>query len=720
MEQEDQVIKSPWSSWQFGMNYFYNNWSGTYKGLRDKEERYHYEGIYSRGNWKVRNAMDMVQNKNTGGGPLTPGNDPLGSWQNINNSTGGISIERDNSISSSTNGNRSWGLVDLRNLKEPTSEVEILARISPKGVTKQAITLNITQPTVNELEVPVVNPQVNTPLDAPIITLPEVEGVEISALNINAPEAPVAPGAPTAPIINISITPPSAPTAPTAPTAPSVPQISVFPTAPGTLTAPNISISVTPPSINALTIATPPTVVAPQVVSPNVKPVDFVIDPSGDAKNGFKLSSALWNSSGVIPTTLNVTENYNRDYVTINNGTGNVFTVPSTQTINVTKGNNRALVIDEVNQPRTIRSEATINLQAIKNVGIDLQGGHSGSAIAPTIATIVNAGTITGLATDPSTGTTNREHIAFDFNNADASNNTTMTHMINEKKIELNAPSSAGIQLKPEDPNNWGPGSWGVTPLRITTRSPMANRAKVLMKADNTGTVNLNGSKSFGILTVFNAGVPASLMTPTANYNANNHNLKAERNMAGVRYLPGGELGRSALAGDANKKYRSGIYNTGSINILGDESIAVGLLQEIQEVILEGNINIGNQASLTQGSNANSKTKTDKVEEAVGVFAGVPTRPVQVNEVDSMGNRNTSGDVVGTKTVELHKNITLGAVAENSIGALVGDTSVDLNDGKLNGTQTTGRKLNRSGDITAKSGSIINCRRNKKLRICSK
>lgn len=33
MEQGDQVIKSPWSSWQFGMNYFYNNWSGTYKGL---------------------------------------------------------------------------------------------------------------------------------------------------------------------------------------------------------------------------------------------------------------------------------------------------------------------------------------------------------------------------------------------------------------------------------------------------------------------------------------------------------------------------------------------------------------------------------------------------------------------------------------------------------------------------------------------------------------
>ena len=32
MEQGDQVVKSEWSSWQFGMNYFYNNWGGTYKG----------------------------------------------------------------------------------------------------------------------------------------------------------------------------------------------------------------------------------------------------------------------------------------------------------------------------------------------------------------------------------------------------------------------------------------------------------------------------------------------------------------------------------------------------------------------------------------------------------------------------------------------------------------------------------------------------------------
>ncbi|WP_035906980.1 autotransporter-associated N-terminal domain-containing protein, partial [Fusobacterium necrophorum] len=50
MEQGDQVVKSPWSSWQFGLNYLYNNWSKAYKGRGDKSEKYLYEGIFTRSN----------------------------------------------------------------------------------------------------------------------------------------------------------------------------------------------------------------------------------------------------------------------------------------------------------------------------------------------------------------------------------------------------------------------------------------------------------------------------------------------------------------------------------------------------------------------------------------------------------------------------------------------------------------------------------------------
>ena len=47
MEQGDQVVKSPWSSWQYGMNYFYNSWTGTYKGRGDKTPNQKYERFSS-------------------------------------------------------------------------------------------------------------------------------------------------------------------------------------------------------------------------------------------------------------------------------------------------------------------------------------------------------------------------------------------------------------------------------------------------------------------------------------------------------------------------------------------------------------------------------------------------------------------------------------------------------------------------------------------------
>lgn len=47
MEQGDQVVKEPFSSWQFGINYFHSNWGGTYKGRGNKTKNV----IYQR--WKL-------------------------------------------------------------------------------------------------------------------------------------------------------------------------------------------------------------------------------------------------------------------------------------------------------------------------------------------------------------------------------------------------------------------------------------------------------------------------------------------------------------------------------------------------------------------------------------------------------------------------------------------------------------------------------------------
>ena len=728
MEQGDQVVKSPWASWQFGANYFHEKSKGEYKGRGDKSKKYIYNAEYLRGDWKERNAMDALESQKVSGVPLTPGNDSLATWKNVGStSSGGVKIEKNTAINSSTNGSRSWGLVDLLKIKEPTNEVEILARISPKEVNKKAVPLNIKEPKVEGIKAPIVKPNVNTPLKPPKIVLPEIKKVKIEALSITPPSAP---GVIAVPNIGITIATPGKPVPPTV-------SVSVNePSAPG---APTINIPVTPPKIVALNIETPPTVsVTPPTVSA-IKPVAFSVDPTIDS-NKYKIQANSNNSTSKdsdgkfinnmnnalnnLPDLLKVEKNTssNRNYVTINgwnyntnvdpNGTvTNPVVLPSTKRIDITVDNNRALVIDQTLENFEFHSKGTINLYGSQNMGIDLQGTHRGSGTSPAITTIINDGKIIGYASNKyDDDKANKEQVGFGFSNIDASRNTTMTHMVNNKEITLNAPSSAGMQLKAEDPNNWQP-NWGSYPIvsQSTARDPKADRGKVLMKADNRKVINLNGSGSFGIITIFNPGLNKNFITWNG-YNEKNHNLRAQREFSGIKILPGGEIGRSALA---DSKYTSGVYNTGTINIKGDESVGVGILHEIQEVKIGGTVNIGTEAVTQETKISNSedtKTKTydiHKVEGAVGVFAGVPTLPVKVGEVDTMGNKNNTGATVGTETTEVSGAINIGRNARESIGLLVGDSVEALNKGVLNGFSGKDRELKRSGSITLKAGPNI-------------
>ena len=706
MEQGAQVVKSPWASWQFGMNFFYENWGGTYKGSGDKPQKYIYNAVHTRGDWKVKNAMDALDARKVSSTPLTPGNDSLASWIDILNTLSGVGkVEKDSGIYSSTNGRRTWGLVDLLNIKEPTNEVEILARISPKEVNKQAIPLTIDEPVVEGIEAPKVEPNVNTPLKAPEIKLPEISEIVINSLEIDPPDAPNAPGAPT---IDITL---NAPTAPEAPTAPTVPNISVSPKEPGTIEAPTISITVTPPTIAALNITTPPTVtVTPPTVS-TIEPVAFSVAPTIDPHGQYKKNTQTGING--LNSEINIGAIKDRNYITINSAEGKLE-MPAEKTFNVNANNNRALVIDESKNGLEFTSNATINLNKSQNMGIDLQGTHGNGMM---ISSIINNGKIIGHE-GPETAR-NKQQIAFGFSNADASGNNTMTNMVNTGTITLNAPSSAGMQLKPEDPHYWLP-NWGalsgnnkMSIVGFTTENGSIKQnaskyGKVLMKADNRNDINLNGSGSFGIITVFNPGI-IELDTIDVNrstYTKEGYNLRSQRNI-GANVLPGGEIGRSALA---DSKYTSGVYNTGTININGDESVGVGILHEIQEVKVGGTINIGtgtvNQVkNVSDTKSTATSDQTKVVNNAVGVFAGVPTLPVKAGENDTMGNKNTTGATIGTETTEANGKINLGKNATGSIGLLVGDSAEDLNKGSLNGVANQVRQLLRSGSITYKAST---------------
>ena len=689
MEQGDQVIKSPWSSWQFGMNYFYESWGSTYKGSGDKAERYSFNGIYTRGNWQTRNAMDTLESSRVRGTPLTPGNDSQSSWANAGNvSNGGVTINKDASIGSSTNGKRGWGLVDLENLKEPTNEVEILARISPKEVNKEPVPLKITPPTVATLKAPEIKPNPNEPIAAPIIKLPTIANVVINELNINAPStptapvaptisigidtpdapvAPTAPGAPTAPVapsVSVQVKAPSAPDAPKAPTAPSapeVPTITVTPSTPGSVSAPTINISVTPPTITALNIASPGTVGKISVTPPSVSPVDFILSPAGLSSDGNRnFLNRAYNLNG---------QNIDVNYVTSNSGnyisTWGTVTGLNGVTTNVTvsKDNTRAFMIDEgIDEKNTayapFRYIGTITLNKSQNVGIDVQGTHTSydSSAVNTDAKyksievvanvkVTNAGTIIGNG-----GAGIENQVAFGFNNFDSSTNNTRNEMINVGQITLNAPNSAGIQLRPENPNTTSGGPNNKKGLNMMT----ARNEKEVSPTAKTGTVDIKSYGSFGMLTVKNRNA-----TTTRDYNTNDYKT--------ISSIGGQFANRSQV------ENMSFMKNTGVINLDGDSSIGIGLLHNIQAVYAGGTINVGkNNPSTFTYANKSGKVAS-KTEGAVGVYAEVETRPVLKDKYDDHGLKNTTGKTVGTETVEVDGTINIGDYATESSGIFAKD-----------------------------------------------
>jgi len=168
MEQGNQVVKSPWSSWQFGANYFYEDWGGSYKGRGDKKEKYPYEGIYTRST----NPFGRSTSARTAG------------QKAILNSIIGINGGFD-----PNNTGLAYGLIGRSQIGEDPISIEVSAGIRPKNIQKGAITLtvppvNITQP--NPSAAPGVP---NTP-GAPNINIPSFSPV---APKVEAPEIPAPP-----------------------------------------------------------------------------------------------------------------------------------------------------------------------------------------------------------------------------------------------------------------------------------------------------------------------------------------------------------------------------------------------------------------------------------------------------------------------------------------------------------------------------------------------
>ena len=157
MEQGNQVVKSPWSSWQFGANYFYENWGGSYKGRGDKSKKYPFEGIYT------RNSNLFTRN-------ISPNSELYKDYVKT------IKDDATNSALSSTLNARGrstrYGLASNSGIQEPVVSIEINAAIKPKSIEKTPITLNFTAPS------------------APIVPRPDIAQVVPPSLTLPEPKAP--------------------------------------------------------------------------------------------------------------------------------------------------------------------------------------------------------------------------------------------------------------------------------------------------------------------------------------------------------------------------------------------------------------------------------------------------------------------------------------------------------------------------------------------------
>ena len=633
MEQGNQVVKSPWSSWQFGINYMYDNWSGTYKGSGDKPPKYVYNSIYRRGNWEERNAIDTIAGKSVDGDPITPGNENTSTWQTATTPTGVTKLKRDTSIDASTNGKREWGLVELRKIREPLNEVEIFANVSPKEVKKDKLDIPVSVTPPATLSAPVVKPNVNEPTKAPVVKLPKASSPEI-------------PGDPT---LNPN---------------PTITVMKVKPVG---------NITVNPA---------------------NVTPVDFFLPPGGTIQTDYY--SREYVSTDYDNKTTNLSTGYLRFW-----GIPSGSTTLTNANLNVVNANTRAIVVDEgraAGGDTFVYNGGTIRLTQSKNAGIDVQGTHMGSYNNIYQMTVINKGNIIGVG-----GTGVSEHAAFAFNNFDGSNDTTRVLLSNEGNIKLNAPTSAGMMLRPEIND-------GIA------------RGLNMQMGQNNKDITLNGRGSAGITVVKNPN--------NAGYNKTNYKVM----------VPVGGL----LASRSEDVNKSGILHAAGrkINIQSDDSVGVSILNTIQDVRVNGDINIGTVDPSTLSGDGADKSlansgsgEFNKVEGAIGVYTQEATRPVRARTYaydpvtkteivtdryfDDHGRENTTsvtdgtypgsngvvrhrGVTIGTETVEVGATITLGDYASSSYGLRNNTSTVVTKDKDGNQANYT-----TSGSITLVSGGKV-------------
>ena len=663
MEQGDQVVKSPWQSWQFGANTFISSNNGTYKGRGDKAEKYSFNSIYNRGNWA---------------------------------DTGILSNRRKSymtsSLSTSTIGKQSYGLASLLHVQEPEVEIQIMANVRPKSVSKEEIAINPKIDMPREVVRPNINLKVTEPITAPTILIPTLK-----AININVPDTPN-PGevskveAPSisitlaAPTIGVSITPPSPELTIDSPT----PTVNTL-----TIEAPEVS------EVSAITVNKP---VAPSITPPNpsVNAVSFEVPSLTSFGNSPTGDNSLF---GVLPTT------QSRDYRLVFSGehkitdgipkkqnsiieymgNGQEYKIAEGSILTVDVSRSRAVALDTGFKKYLGGKDGTSYDSGIKfsveNKGtIDLTKPITGGMeIQPDVwdyaqATAINSGIIKGNSDNQAALLITKETTYRDnFEGTTRPSKGNRLILINKKNIELGGKNSAGFATG-NFQDDMEMDKFGIL------RPKWSRNIEAVAINEKDATITLTGEKSHG-------------MVVSQTDNELEEHSKFENK--GLIKVKGSESGGITLLA----KLSDGAINSGTIEITGNNSFGLySQYYEYNDTKTSGTprVKVGGNISPVINSQSGKinieGTATKSIGIRVGSESGKETglKNLGTITINSIGGENI-GIYSGTSGVNSVGLYTKNSIATNKNGATISST-------QYHAVVQNGGTFTNSGIVSTESG----------------
>ena len=658
MEQGNQVVKSPWTSWQFGANYFYDNWGSSYKGRGDKSEKYAYEGVLER-DTNLFNRYVPVSSKN------------YSSLAKSSNPRSAASNQRE--------GLRSYGLASTRLAEEPKVVTQVNAGINPKTISKQA--LNITAKTANAVTLPETVSFSPISPETPVIAPPNVviKDVTLSPLwNADVPVDTQYMYNTTTKVIKPGFTYKLSDAH--NPGIANYNRIKTFSADEVLKTSDGIDYT-TVPGYNPRGGMRDYTYGAifefiggEYTIEGLTLEVDTVRERNGNIIKGVRAISTDGNGNLKVHNKSNI--KLSADNVVgfatdeDDNGLGNLR-----QLINETdgliystgKGNVAYILVKEQNGPKATHEH-------INNGKIIMDGDES---------------------------------YAFAFSKTNGVDpNVYITHNINNGEIVMAGKENYGFALGAgrsyKVADSYIDNAAGGTISMLGDKSMAVIAQSDMHHANNAGTINIAGSESYGMYTE-----SATSMTNTGDINITDYSKNFTSNNAGGKWLDNKEYSASNAQksiGIASGKAGSTITNSGNINISTGEN-NIGAYTNIGNVVNSGNINVTNGQNIgmyVAGTGTGTNTNTGKVtvtsDGSIGLMTTGTATLTNDGELKVTGGNNTTntrGTIgmsagVGSTIDSTNGKATIDVTGDKSVGVYsdgtlnLGESTVKTNNGAVN------------------------------------